>query len=97
MSLCDEFQVTVPSNVFGLNPNKIGAYETTFAYRLELPGTWNVSLIYITYPYTLLDLDKKCVIGISTVLNNPNNSDNADIIGEANSMELVIALTNLAS
>ena len=80
-----------------MDTNKPGAYETTLAYQFELPGTWKVSLIDITYPHTWLDLDKECVIGISTVFNNPNNLDNKDIIGEANSMELVKALKYLAS
>ena len=97
MSLRDEFQVTLPSNVTGLDTNKPVAYETTLAYPLKLPGTWEVTLIDITYPHTWLDLDKECVIGISTMFNNPNNPDNEDIIGEANSMELVKALKNLAS
>ena len=97
MSLRDEFQVTLPSNVTGLNTNKSGAYQPTLAYLLELPGTWEVSLINITYPQTLLNLDKECVIGISTVFNNPNNLDKEDIIGEANSMERVKALKYLAS
>ena len=56
MSLRDEFQVTLPSNVTGLAINTPGAYETTLAYPLELPGTWEVALIDITYPHTWLDL-----------------------------------------
>ena len=67
ISLRDEFQVTLPSNMTGLATNTPGDYETTLAYPLELPGTWEVALIDITYPYTLLDLVQKFVIGISTV------------------------------
>ena len=96
MSLRYQFQVTLPSNVTGLNTNKPGAYETTLAYPLELPGTWEVSLIDITYTHTWLDLDKESVIGISTVFNNPNNPVIKDIIGKANCMEFVKALKNLA-
>ena len=69
MSLRDEFQVTLPSNVTNLNTNRPGAYETTLAYTLELPGTWEVSLINNTYPHTWLVFVKKSVIGISTVYN----------------------------
>ena len=94
MSLRDEFQVTLPCNVTGLNTNTPGAYETTLAYPLELPGTWEVALIDITYPHTWLDLEKECVIGISTVYNR-NDEDNVDIIGEANNMELVKALKDV--
>ena len=97
MSLRDEFQVTLPSNITGLDTNKPGAYETTLANPLELPGTWEVSVIDITYHHIWLDLYKECVIGISTLFNNPNNPDNKDIIGKANSMKLVKALKNLAS
>ena len=96
MSLRDEFQVTLPSNVTGLNTNTPGAYETTLAYPLELSGTWEVALIDITYPHTWLDLEKECVIGISTVYNR-NDEDNVDIIGKANSMELVKALKDVES
>ena len=64
---------------------------------VTLPGTWEVSVIDNSYPHTWLDLDNECVIGISTVFNNPNNPDTEDIIGEANSMELVKALKHLAS
>ena len=96
MSLRDEFSVTLPSNVTGLNTNTPGAFETTLAYPLELPGTWEVSLIDITYPHTWLDLEKECVIGLSTVYSR-NDEDNVDIVGEANSMELVKALKDVES
>ena len=82
----------MPSNVIGLDTNKPGPYYTTLAYPLELPGTWKDLLINITYFHTWLDLDKECVIRISTVFNNPNNPDYEDIIGEASSMEYVKAL-----
>ena len=55
-----------------------------------------VALIDITYPHTWLDLGKECVIGISTVYNR-NDEDHVDIIGEANSMELVKALKDVES
>ena len=91
MSLRDEFQVTLPSNVTGLAINTPGAYETTLAYRLELPGTSEVALIDITIPHIWLDLEKECAIGISTVY-NLNDEYNVNIVGEANSMKLVKAL-----
>ena len=49
MSLRDEFSVTLPINETGLDNNTPGAYETTLAFPLELPGTWVVSLIDISY------------------------------------------------
>ena len=51
-------------------------------------------MIDITYPHTWLDLEKECVIGISTVYNQ-NDEDNVDIVGEANSIELVKALKDV--
>lgn len=96
MSLRDEFQVYLPSNVTGLDTNKPGAYETTLAYPLELPGNWEVALIDITYPHTWLDLEQECVIGISTVYNR-NDEDNVDIVGESNSMKLVKAMKDVES
>ena len=96
MSLRDEFQVTLHSKVTGLPSNTPGAYETTLAYPLELPCIREVALIDITYLHTWLDLDKKCVLGISTVYNQ-NDEDNVDIVGETNSMELVKALKDVES
>jgi hypothetical protein len=97
MSQHDQFPVTLPSNVPGNVTNKPGAYETTLAVPLELPGTWEVSLIDITYPHTWLDLDAECVIGLSTTYPT-GPEENVDIIGEENSMELIKALKeNVAS
>ena len=96
MSLRDEFQVTFPSNVIGLATNTAGAFETTIAFSLELPGTWEVALIDITNPHTWLNLEKECVIGISTVYNQ-NDEDNVDIVGEAKIIELVKALKDVES
>ena len=80
----------------GLATNTPGANETTLAYPFELPGTWEVASIDITYPHTWLDFEKECVIGISTMYNR-NDEDNVDISGEANSMELVKALEDVES
>ena len=96
MLLRDEFQVTLPINVTGLATNTPGAYETTLAYSLELPGTREVALIDITYSHNWLDLEKKCLINISTVYNR-NDEANVDIVGEANSMRLVIELKDVES
>ena len=96
MSLRNEFPVTLPSNVTGLDTNTPGAYQTTLSYPHEQPGTWNVALIDITYPHTWLDLDKECVISIST-LYDQNNQENINIIGEANSMEIVKLIRNVES
>ena len=97
MSLGDEFQIILPSNVSGPSTNKPGAYETTIAIPLELAGTWEVSLMDITYPHTWLDLEKECVIGLSSVYGSSEAEEDVDIIGEANSIELVKALKDVES
>ena len=97
MSLGDEFQIILPSNVSGPSTNKPGAYETTIAIPLELSGTWEVSLMDITYPHTWLDLEKECVIGLSSVYGANELEEDVDIIGEANSIELVKALKDVES
>ena len=95
MSHGDEFQIMLPSNVTGLATNTPGAYETTLAFPLDLPGTWEVALMDIKYPHTFLQLDKECVVAISTVYTSRDDPDNVDVIGEANSMDLVKALRNV--
>ena len=92
-----EFQVTLPSNVPGPSTNKPGAYETTLASPLELDGTWEVALMDITYPHTWLDLEKESVIGLSALYGPSEANEDVDIIGEANSIELVKALKNVES
>jgi len=59
MSLGDQFQVTLPSNVKGHANNHHGQYETTLATPLELNGDWEVALIDITYPHTWYNLNKE--------------------------------------
>ena len=65
MSLGNEFQVALPSNVTGPKSNTPSAYETTLAHPIDLPGTWEVGLIDITFPHTWLNLNNEIVVGIS--------------------------------
>ena len=98
MSLGNEFQVALPSNVTGPKSNTLGSYETTLAHPLDLPGTWEVGLIDITFPHTWLNLNNEIVVGISVAFADHDiEEENQDIIGEANSMELVQALRNVGS
>ena len=98
MSLGNEFQVALPSNVRGPKSNTTGSYETTLAHPLDLPGTWEVGLIDITFPHTWLNLNNEIVVGISVAFADHEVVDeNEDIIGELNSMELVKALRNVGS
>ena len=91
MSLGNEFQVALPSNVTGQKSNTPGAYETTLAHPLDFSGTWKVRLIDITYFHTWFNLNNKIVVGISVEFNALEGLE-YNIIGEANSMELVKAL-----
>jgi len=51
MSLGDQFQVTLPSNVKGNDKNKPGFYETTLATPLDLPGDWEVAIMDLSYQH----------------------------------------------
>ena len=58
MSLNNEFQVTLPSNVQSNSRNKPWQYETSLPIKLDLPGNWEVALIDIAYPHNWTNLDK---------------------------------------
>ena len=93
MSLGNEFQVALHSNVTGPKSNTPGAYETTLAHPHDLPGTWEVGLIDITFSHTWLNLNNEIVVGISAAFSDDDSQEeNENIIGEANSMDLVKAI-----
>ena len=58
MSLSDEFQVLLPSNVKGNPRNKLNLYQTVLAKPLDLLGEWDVALINITHPHNWTNLYK---------------------------------------
>ena len=68
MSLGDQFQVTLPSNVKGNDKNRNGQYETTLFTPLDLPGDWEVALIDITYPHTWINLNKEYHMAVLSFL-----------------------------
>ena len=93
MSLGNTFIVALPSNVTGPKSNTPVAYETTLAHPLDLPGTWEVVLIDITFPHTWLNLNNEIIVGISMAFSDYDiQEENENIIGEANSMDLVKAI-----
>ena len=51
MSLGDEFQITLASNVASNAQNKPNDFETALARPLDLPGDWEVALIDLSYPH----------------------------------------------
>jgi hypothetical protein len=65
MSLSNEFQMCLPSNVFGNDKNTPGKYETTLARPLELGGSWECALIDITYPNSWFNIENDCIVIIS--------------------------------
>ena len=58
MSMSDEFQVLLPSNVKGNQRNKPNLFKTELAKPLDLTGEWDIALINISYPYNWTNLDK---------------------------------------
>ena len=66
MSLSDEFQVTLVSNVKSSARNKPADFETALARPLDLPGDWEVALIDISYPHNWAKLDKPVFFAILT-------------------------------
>jgi len=66
MSLGEEFQVTLASNVTSNKRNKPTAFETTLAKPLDLPGEWEVALIDLSYPHNWTNLDKDYHVVILT-------------------------------
>lgn len=73
MSLGNQFQITLPSNVKGHKQNTTGQYETTLATPLDLPGEWEVALIDITYPHTWINLNKEYHLAVLTTF--PDNEE----------------------
>ena len=63
MSLGDEFQVTLASNVKSNKRNKPASFETDLAKPLDMPGEWEVALIDLSYPHNWTNLDKPYDIG----------------------------------
>ena len=66
ISLGDEFQVTLASNVKSNARNKPADFETALAKPLDLPGEWEVALIDLSYPHNCLNLDKAIYFAILT-------------------------------
>ena len=66
MSLGEEFQVTLASNVKSNARNKPADFETALARPLNLPGEWEVALIDLSYPHNWVNLDKPIYFAILT-------------------------------
>ena len=94
MSLSEEFQITLASNVKSNARNKPHDFETTLAKPLDLPGDWEVALIDLSYPYRWTNLDKPLYVAILT---NPTEDINdlvLDTFTRPEDQDLYRALTS---
>ena len=81
MSLGDEFQVTLASNVKSNARNKPVDFETALAKPLDLPGEWEVALIDLAYPHNWVNLDKSLYMAFLT---NPTDNPMTDMVLDSN-------------
>lgn len=58
------YQVTLINNIEGLNEKQSSAFETKLAKPLELPGSWRVSIMDISYPHQWTTINENLVYGI---------------------------------
>ena len=92
MSQRDEFQVWLPSSVKSNTKNRPGKYETTLARPLELPGTWEVALMDVSYPHNWINIASECVVGVSYFVPAQHVSEQANIIVEPRHLDFLQAL-----
>lgn len=96
MSLGNEFQVCLPSNVFGNDTNTPGKYETTLARPLDLTGSWECALIDITYPNSWFNIENECIVLISALYRDSEKALFAEYMGDNTDRNLVTATSNFA-
>ena len=96
MSLGDEFQVCLPSNVPGHSNNVTGQYETTLARPLDLAGIWEVALIDITYPHTWMNLDKDYTVTIAIDIDDSEGNKKFHTEGSEKSISLINVAKDLS-
>ena len=89
MSLGDQFQVTLPSNVKVNEKNKAGQYEITLATPLDVSGDWEVALIDTTYPHIWINLNKEYHMAVKTFFNEDENNQKQNILGDAKPARLI--------
>jgi hypothetical protein len=97
MSLGNEFQVCLPSNVFGNETNTPGKYETTLARPLDLGGSWECALIDITYPNSWinkLNIKNECIVLISGLFLDSETALSAAYAGNNFDQKIVTATSN---
>ena len=97
MSLSNQFQVILPSNVPGHDKNKPGQYETTLATPLDLPGDWEVALIDITYPHSWINLNKEYHLAVLTIFDENEQDQKQHIGGDAKTASLIFGMDNVES
>jgi len=92
MSLGNEFQVCLPSNVQGHDDNVPGKYQTTLARPLELGGSWECALIDITYPHTWVNLNNEYVVVISAMYLATEPGISTPLVANDKNRELIRSL-----
>ena len=95
MSLGDQFQVTLPSNVKVNDKNRAGQYETTLATPLDFPGDWEVALIDITYRNTWININKEYHMAMLTFFNDNETYHMQNITGDAKTVVLINEMDNV--
>ena len=93
MSLADEFQITLASNVTSNKRNKPAAFETALAKPLDLPGEWEVALIDLSYPHNWTNLDKSYSYIIVTNSFGHPEEENREI--SVKEIEITFQLTDI--
>jgi len=89
MSLGDQFQVTLPSNVKGNDKNKPGLYETTLATPLDLPGDWEVAIMDLSYQHKWVNLKKKFCMSVLTTINDDESHFKQNVQGNEDTQALI--------
>jgi len=95
MSLSNEFQVCLPSNVDGNPDNNPSKYETTLARSLELGGSWECALIDITYPHSWVNFNKEFTVVLSALYFQNEQALATPLAENDKNRELMRALSEL--
>ena len=92
MSLGNEFQICLPSNVLGNETNTPGKYETILARPLELGGSWECALIDITYPNSWVNkihIQNECNVIIFGYFRYSERAVSSSLDGDDSDKEIV--------
>jgi len=97
MSLGNQFQLTLPSNVIGNEKNKAGMYETTLATPLDLYGEWEVAIIDMSYPHMWVNLQEEYSMSVLTYFNEDESSYKVHVAGDEKTNNLISGMEDVES